>query len=123
MKKTWLATVALGALALCAAAAAWPPPNDDGGPRKKGAPPPPPPPPRFELGRVLPPHFRDELDLSEQQETQLDELEHEVRDRVLKLLTAEQRTKLHELRKRRPAPPPPGKDDARNPPQRNVNPW
>jgi hypothetical protein len=116
MKKTWLAALALGAALLCAASACTPP--DDAPPPKKGGPPPPP--PRFELGRVLPPHFRDELDLTEVQEAELDELEQEVRQRVLKLLSPEQRTRLHELRRRRPGPPPgPPRDE----PRRAVNPW
>lgn len=105
MKKVVVAIFALGALALTMAAAL-PPPEERPAPKKQAAPPPPPGPPRFELGRVLPPHFRDELDLSEAQETQLDELEHEVRERVLRMLSPEQRTKLHELRRQRRGNPP-----------------
>jgi hypothetical protein len=59
------------------------------------------------LGRVLPPHLRDELDLTEEQDKQLDELEKDVKDRVLKILTADQKKKLRELR-RGPGGSPPG---------------
>lgn len=60
-------------------------------------------PPRFELGQVLPPFVRDRLELSEDQEEQLRALEKEVKAKLEKLLTPEQRKKLRSVRP--PMPP------------------
>jgi hypothetical protein len=79
----------------------------DGDPEKKGRPGrggPGGPPPRFELGRLLPPHAIDELDLTPEQAKQLADLEKDVKARLQKILTAEQRKKLENL----PPPPRPG---------------
>jgi hypothetical protein len=115
MKRLCVGVLGLGTIIVFAAAAlSQGPPPKDKGPGKPGEPPPrrpdgPPggPPPRFELGRVLPPHLRDELDLTDEQEKQLDELEKEVKERLLKILTAEQKKKLRDLRRTPPPPPPP----------------
>jgi hypothetical protein len=115
----------LGALALGAAiafmltAASQPPDQQEKGPGRKGGPPRErrdgplggPPrfgPPRFEPGRLMPPHFRDELGLTDEQQSQLDQLEKEVKDRLLKILTDGQKKKLRELSRRGPGGPPPG---------------
>src|SRR5437660_11928361 len=60
-------------------------------------------PPRFELGKVLPPFARDELQLTTEQEKQIAELEANVRVRLEKILTTDQKKQLQEMR-------PPGKD-------------
>ena len=113
MKRVQLATLAVVAVVLCAVAAASQPPDGRGkGPGKKGPPPP------FVAGKVLPPFIRDGLDLTEEQEKQLVELETEVRRRLLKILTAEQRDKLEELGKR----PPPRKGGFDGPPDEDGPP-
>lgn len=67
--------------------------------------------PRFELGRVLPPPMRDELQLSDEQLNQLDALEKEVKDRLTKILTEDQKQRLNEMGQRRPDGPPRGGPD------------
>ena len=62
-------------------------------------------PPRFELGKVLPPFARDELNLTADQQKQLADLEKEVKAKLEKILTAEQKKTLEEMR---PPGPPPG---------------
>jgi hypothetical protein len=54
-------------------------------------------PPRYEPGRLFPPFVRDELKLTADQEKQLAALEADVREKVLKLLTAEQKQALEAL--------------------------
>jgi hypothetical protein len=62
---------------------------------------------------VIPPFVRHELELSSEQQKQLDELEKDVKDRIFKILTSDQRAQLKELRPMRPpmedrdGPPPP----------------
>jgi hypothetical protein len=61
----------------------------------------------------MPPHVQDELKLSTEQKKQLGDLEKEVKDRILKILTDDQRKQLKDLRS--PGPP----DEARQgPPSR-----
>jgi phosphatidylethanolamine-binding protein (PEBP) family uncharacterized protein len=60
-------------------------------------------PPRYEVGQVFPPNVRERLKLTEEQEKQIAELEKEVRERLLKILTPEQR-------KQAETPPPPRRD-------------
>jgi Spy/CpxP family protein refolding chaperone len=76
-------------------------------PREGGNNPPPPPPPRFELGQVLPPPVREELRLTKEQEEQLARLEKEAKERLSKILTAEQKQKVDDFRPPRPPEPPP----------------
>ena len=64
--------------------------DKDGPPDGKGG-------PRWELGRVLPPFVVDELDLSETQLKQLAELQKEVKAKVLKILTEDQRKQLENM--------------------------
>jgi hypothetical protein len=95
---------------VCALTAMSQPPEGRGPGGKKGGP------PGFELGRVLPPFVRDDLDLTADQERQIAALEEEVKQKLEKILTAEQRKMAAGAR-----PPfgPPGKD---GPPPRGFGP-
>ncbi len=62
-------------------------------------------PPRYQLGDLFPPHVKDELNLTTEQQRQLAALEAEVKARLDKILTAEQKKQLD-----RPRP------DGRRPP-------
>jgi YHYH protein len=79
-------------------------PGEDGGKKggfeKRG-------PPRFELGKVLPPFVREAVDLTPAQEKQIADLEKEVRERLQKILTAEQQKRIETAE---PKGPPEGKD-------------
>jgi hypothetical protein len=55
-------------------------------------------PPRYELGQLFPPFVRDQLDLTPEQAKQVAELEATVKRRLEKVLTAEQKQKLQDLR-------------------------
>src|SRR5262249_61559699 len=70
-------------------------PDDRKGPPKG-------PPKGFELGKVLPPHVVDELDLSEEQQKQLRELEKETRKKLEKILTKRPLAQVQQLGKRPP---------------------
>jgi hypothetical protein len=85
-----------------------------------------PPPKGFELGKVLPPHVMEELDLTEEQHKQLRELEKETRKKLEKILTEKQLEKVKQLGKRPPRdkgkdgdepPPPPDKGKDKGPPK------
>ena len=131
MTKLCVGGLALGAVLLSLVMVAAQPPDGKGrGPGKNDAPspggpggpppdrPPGPPPGRFVPGRLLPERIRDELDLTDEQQKQLTDLEKEVKERLLKNLTAEQKKKLDELRKRGPgAPPPPPPPEREAPPK------
>jgi hypothetical protein len=91
-----------------------------------------PPPKGFELGKVLPPHVMEELDLTEEQHKQLRELEKQTRKKLEKILTEKQLEKVKQLGKRPPRdkgkggdepPPPPdkGKDKRKGPPKEKDN--
>jgi hypothetical protein len=73
-----------------------------GGPRGFGGPPQP--------GQILAPMFRQRLEITPQQEKELDALQKEVDAKLEKLLTADQRQQLKEMRERGPGGfgPPPG---------------
>jgi hypothetical protein len=108
MKKLWLGVPALAAVVLFVLSAASQPPE---GKDKKDGPPrrgPGGPPPRFQMGQVLPPFARDELKLTRTQEQEIARLEKEVKERLSKILTAEQQKTLENLRPPRPPGPPPG---------------
>ncbi len=106
MKRLAFGSLVLGVVAWTIVAATAQPPDREQGPGRVG-----PPrggqggPPAFEPGRVLPPPIREGLNLSDEQNKQLDQLEKEVKERLLKILTDTQKTKLEELRKRRPGGP------------------
>jgi Spy/CpxP family protein refolding chaperone len=68
---------------------------------------------RPEPGTLLPPLVRDRLSLSEEQEKQVTDLEKDVRTKLMKILTDEQKAQLEEARQRGPGGPPfrgPGRD-------------
>jgi Spy/CpxP family protein refolding chaperone len=129
--RTFIAlALSLGAVALgvCTATAQPPegeirarqtPPQRRYGPPRDGRQPPGGP-PRWELGKLIPPPIQDELNLTDEQQKQLHDLEREVRDRVMKMLTSEQKDKLKRLQHRGPGGPPDGRGeppDRRGPPR------
>jgi hypothetical protein len=133
MKKLLLGLVALGLCGVCVLLAE--PPGGGGGDRK-GPPRDGPPggpgdgprggPPRFELGHVLPPFVRDQLDLTEEQEKQIADLEKEVKAKLSKILTREQLQKVRTMRPPRgpggPGGPGGPRDGDRPPPPRGGRP-
>ncbi len=115
-KRITIGLLALVAAALFALTAESQPPEgggkDKGGPRGQRGP------GRFELGRVLPPFARDELNLTPDQEKQIEALEKNVKAKLMKILTADQQKQLQEMRPPRGGPGGqggPGGDDG--PPQ------
>ena len=82
------------------------PPRD--GPRGPGGP------PRFELGRVFPPELREELKLTKEQQAALEAMEKEVKEKLNKLLTAEQKKAAADYRPG--GPPGDGPGGQRRPP-------
>lgn len=72
-------------------------------------------PPRFVLGSVLPHFVRDELELTAEQEKQIADLEKEVREKLTKILTAEQRRKADSARPKGP----PNDEGKKGPPDDN----
>jgi hypothetical protein len=74
-------------------------------------------PPRFELGQVLPPRAREELSLTKSQETEIANLEKEVKERLSKILTAEQKKKMADFRPPRPGGFVPGGGGPGRPPE------
>jgi hypothetical protein len=117
----WL--LALAGLAVwVAAAVSQPPEGKDRGQGKRGGPPGGP--PRFELGRVLPPFARDELELTREQADEIAKLEKEVKQRLEKILTAEQKKRLENLRPRGPGGPggpSPGGPEKKGPPPKDKD--
>ena len=115
MQKLIVGTVALGALAIFVLTSLSQPPRErEQNPEKKGPPPerkgPPPPfdkkgPPPWRPGKIIPPHVRDFLDLSDDQEAKIDELEVEVRAKLLKIFTEDQKRRLQEMREKGPKGP------------------
>lgn len=75
----------------------------DAGPRPRGQTGPP---------SVLPPFVRDELHLTDAQQRQLDELDADVRAKLDRILTDEQKQELERARRRGPGRPPAGEDRA-----------
>jgi hypothetical protein len=128
MRKLCACGLGLGLVLGCIVMAAAQPPEGrdrpgrgDGPPRRGPGGPPGGPPRGWEPGRVMPPPIREELELTEDQKKQLADLEKEVKDRILKMLTAEQKKKLDDLRRRGPEgppPPPPPPEREGRPPER-----
>ncbi len=59
----------------------------------------------FEIGKLIPPPLREQLDLNEEQKQQLDALEKDVKEKLNKLLTEDQRKQLEAMRNRGPGGP------------------
>jgi Spy/CpxP family protein refolding chaperone len=72
-----------------------------------------PPPGRFVPGRLLPEGIRGDLGLTDEQQKQLADLEKEIKERLLKILTPQQKQRLDELRRRGPNGPPGPEEEAR----------
>jgi hypothetical protein len=70
---------------------------------------------RFELGRVIPPFARDELQLTPDQEKQIAALEKDVKAKLMKILTPEQQKQLENARPPRGGLGGPGGDDGAPP--------
>jgi hypothetical protein len=102
MKRLLALAFVAAAVGVCALTAVSQPPEGRGPGGKKGGP------PGFELGKVLPPFVRDDLDLTADQEKQIAALEEEVKRKLDKILTAEQKKKAANARP--PMGPPMGKD-------------
>jgi hypothetical protein len=111
MRRVFVGLAAIAALAFITTAGWTQPPegkekgSKEGGKGDKAGP------GRFQLGRVLPPGVRDRLDLSTEQKRMIDELEKDVKERLSKILTEDQKKKLEQM----PGPggdkgPPDGKD-------------
>ncbi|MBM3992904.1 MAG: hypothetical protein FJ303_01930 [Planctomycetes bacterium] len=98
MLKSVIATFALGTLGvICFTGFAEQQGEKDKGPKKekKG----------WEPGKLIPPHIRDGLDLTEDQQRKITELEQEVRAKLLKILTEQQLQRVKELDKGPKGPP------------------
>jgi hypothetical protein len=107
--------LALAGLVLCVTMAASQPPQGGKGPGKRGDKPGGP--PRFQLGKVLPQFVAEELDLTREQREEISKLESEVKARLEKILTDEQKKKIETLRPPGPGGPPrdggkPGKKES-----------
>src|SRR5579871_870046 len=101
MKNVWIGTGPLLGVILMVTTATTQPPPGKGPPDRKGGPPPGR--PRFELGRVLPPPLVEELDLTEKQRAEIADLEKEIKERLSKILTAEQKKQVESFRPRGPS--------------------
>ncbi len=118
MKRRHGTTWVYGTLVLfaCTAAAQPPEPGHDGGRpdpgratmRPRYRPGDARPPGRWQPGNVLPPPVERQLALTPAQQQQLRALEGEVRDRLLRMLTPEQRAQLDRSKRRGPPGDPPG---------------
>ena len=98
----------LAGVATCVVAALVMRPPEDDDRDKKG-----PPSKGFVLGKLLPPHVREGIDLSDEQRKQIAELEAETRKRLEKILTPEQQARIRQLGKQ----PPEGKKGKKGPPR------
>lgn len=78
-----LAALAVATVFMVSNATSQPPGGKDGKDGKGG-------PPRFELGQVIPPPLRAEMNLTPEQEKQLDDLKNEVKGKLSKILSPEQ---------------------------------
>lgn len=65
------------------------------------------PPPQFVLGRIFPPPLREELKLTQEQSKELEAIENELKARLNKLLTAEQKKTAENFRPKGPGGPGP----------------
>lgn len=111
MRKLIIVVLAFGVLAVSFVPGMSQPPGGKGTGAKKDKKGPPP----FELGRVLPPFVRDSLELTNDQEKALNDLEKEVRAKLLKILTQEQVDRLKELKGPKGGAPKDGPAKAKGP--------
>ncbi len=114
MKRSLVAVLSFSVTfaALALTATSQPPPGGEkkggvgkgpgGGGAEKGGP------PRYEIGQIFPPFVKDGLDLTEKQRNQIDELEKDLKAKLDKILTAEQKKKIGEIRPPMPGGPPGG---------------
>ena len=90
-----LTALAAGALLIVSQGVSQPPGGKEGkGPPDRGGP------PRFELGQLLPPPLVEELKLTAEQKKELDAIQKDVKARLDKLLTAEQKKMVESFRPR-----------------------
>jgi hypothetical protein len=69
--------------------------DDDAKGREKG-------PPRFELGQIFPPPLLEELELTPEQEKELDAISKNLKQKLERMLTVEQMKKIENFRPRGP---------------------
>jgi hypothetical protein len=105
MRSFWLGAVVLAGFMLTMNSSSQPPRDGRDGPSR---------PRRFELGRVLPPPLVEELVLTAEQQAEIGKLEKEVKERLGKILTAQQK-KVENFRPRGPGGPPRGGSDRPRP--------
>ncbi len=86
--------LSVGMMFVSTEAASQPPAGKDGKGGEKGHP------PRFELGQVFPPPLLEELNLTPAQTKELDAIKAELKAKLDKLLTAEQKTTIENFRPR-----------------------
>jgi hypothetical protein len=102
------------ALLACVATVATSQGLDDREDKRPGKRPKGPPPKGFELGKLVPPHILEELELTEEQEKALRALEKETRKKLEKIFTEKQLRQIEKVGRRRPPPP---RDKGRRPPK------
>src|SRR5665213_273919 len=112
MKRILFAMSAFTALAVLVSfqAVSQPPRGKAGNEGRRGGP------PRFELGQVFPPPLLEELNLTPEQEQQLEVIRKDLHAKLDKLLTDEQKKKVEDFRPRGPGGP--GGPDGKGPPPR-----
>ena len=86
--------LSVGMMFVSTEAASQPPASKGGKGGEKGNP------PRFELGQVFPPPLMEELNLTPAQAKELDAIKMELKAKLDKLLTAEQKTTIENFRPR-----------------------
>ena len=112
MRRLFALALTTAVIGICALTAFSQPPEGKGPPGgpggKRGGP------PGFELGKVLPPFVREELDLTADQEKQIAALEAEVKQKLDKILTADQKKKIANARPPMGGPGGPGGGQGKN---------
>src|SRR3954447_3738847 len=108
MKTSIVAMLGVGGLAIFLLTGMAEQPDKEKGP-KKG--PPPGEKKGWEPGKIIPPHIREGLELTEAQDKKIADLEKEVRAKLLKILTKDQIERLKDLNDKGPKGPKDGPDD------------
>ncbi len=101
----WLMVMSLVAVATVGVFGVMAQPDDD---KRPG------PPPRYELGHVFPPPLLEQLNLTSDQQAELEIIQQELKSKLEKLLTDEQKQQVENFRPRRPGGP--GGPDGKGPP-------